>query len=77
MGVDITGMSVEEGSIEAVEAVKKLASDLGIPKQLRDLGIPKSALPMLAADAINDVCTGGNPREITKEDILALYEKAY
>ena len=77
MGVDVTGMTLEEGSLEAVEAVKKLSLDLDIPQRLRDIGIPKDALPTLAADAFNDVCTGGNPREITQADILALYEKAY
>lgn len=77
MGVDVTGMSLEEGSIAAVDAVRELSLDLGIPQRLRDIGIPKEALEQLSEDAFNDVCTGGNPREITRKDILALYEKAY
>lgn len=76
MGADVTGMTIEEGSIAAVEAVQKLSLDLNIPQRLRDLNIPKDMLPQLAADAFNDVCTGGNPRKITQADILALYEKA-
>lgn len=77
MGVDITGMSVDEGAKAAVDAVKKLSIDLGIPQTLREINIPESALGQLANDAFNDVCTGGNPREITEADILELYRKAY
>ncbi len=77
MGVDITGLSEEEGAKAAVEAVKKLSLDLGIPQTLREIKIPETALEQLAKDAFADVCTGGNPREITEADILGLYKKAY
>ncbi|MCH5350503.1 MAG: lactaldehyde reductase [Clostridiales bacterium] len=77
MGVDITGMTTERGAAAAVEAVKKLSLDLNIPQRLRDINIPESALEQLSKDAFADVCTGGNPREITQKDILALYKKAY
>lgn len=77
MGVDVKGMTVSEGAKAAVEAVKQLSIDLGIPQTLREIGIPEEALEQLAKDAFNDVCTGGNPREITEADILELYKKAY
>ena len=77
MGVDTTGMSDEEAAKAAVEAVKQLSLDLGIPQTLREIGIPKEALEQLAKDAFNDVCTGGNPQPITEEDILNLYKKVY
>ena len=77
MGVDITGLSEEEGAKAAVEAIKKLSLDLGIPQTLREIKIPETALKQLAKDAFADVCTGGNPREITEADILGLYKKAY
>ena len=77
MGVDTTGMSQEEAAKAAVDAVKKLSLDLGIPQTLREIGIPEEALPQLANDAFNDVCTGGNPQPITEEDILALYKKVF
>ena len=70
MGVDITGMSVKDGAKAAVDAVKKLSLDLNIPQTLRDINIPKEALEQLSKDAFADVCTGGNPREITQADIL-------
>ena len=77
MGVDTTNMSPEEAAKSAVEAVKQLSIDLKIPQTLREIGIPEEALEQLANDAFNDVCTGGNPREITEADILELYKKAY
>ena len=77
MGVDTTGMSEEEAAQAAVDAVKQLSLDLGIPQTLREIGIPEDALPQLANDAFNDVCTGGNPQPITEEDILELYKKIY
>lgn len=77
MGVDVSGMTREEGAAAAVDAVKKLSLDLGIPQKLRDIDIPENALEQLSKDAFADVCTGGNPREITEKDILELYRKAY
>jgi lactaldehyde reductase len=77
MGVDTTNMSAQEAAVAAVEAVKQLSIDLKIPQTLREIGIPEEALEQLANDAFNDVCTGGNPREITEADILELYKKAY
>ncbi len=77
MGVDTTGMSQEEAAKSAVDAVKQLSLDLGIPQTLREIGIPEEALPQLANDAFNDVCTGGNPQPITEEDILTLYKKIF
>ena len=34
-------------------------------------------IPTLANQAINDICTSGNPREVTVDDIISLYKKAY
>ena len=77
MGVDTTGMSVEEGVEAAVEAVKQLSLGIGIPQKLNEIGVRKEDLHQLAIDAFNDVCTGGNPRPTSIEDIEALYNEAY
>lgn len=77
MGEDITGLTREEGAKVAVNAVKKLSLDLNIPQTLREINIPKESLKQLAKDAYADVCTGGNPRDITENDILELYQLAY
>lgn len=77
MGEDVTRLTREEGAKVAVNAVKKLSLDLNIPQTLREINIPKESLKQLAKDAYADVCTGGNPREITENDILELYQLAY
>ena len=77
MGVDVSAMDADEAAAAAVKAVKGLSVSLGIPQTLREIGIPEAALPQLAKDAFADVCTGGNPREITEADILELYKIAY
>ncbi len=70
------GMSQEEAARAAVDAVRALSVRVGIPQHLSELGIKESDLDKLAMAAIVDVCTPGNPREVTKEIILDLYKKA-
>ena len=56
----------------ACDAVAKLSQDVGIPKDLK--GIAKEEdLDFLAESAMNDACRPGNPKDPTKEDIIALY----
>ena len=69
------GMSVDEAVDAACKAVRDLAVEVGIPQHLTELGIKASDIPALAEQAITDVCTPGNPREVTKEDIIELYTK--
>ena len=77
MGVNTDGMTEAEGVKAAVEAVKQLSISIGIPQKLNEIGVRKEDLHTLAIDAFNDVCTGGNPRPTSIEDIEALYNKAY
>ena len=77
MGVNTDGMTEAEGVKAAVEAVKQLSISIGIPQKLNEIGVRKEDLHTLAVDAFNDVCTGGNPRPTSIEDIETLYNKAY
>lgn len=79
MGAYKEGMTKEEAANAAVKAVRDLAIRVGIPQHLRDLGkgITEADLPRLAKAAMQDVCTPGNPREVTEEVALELYKKAY
>lgn len=77
MGVDTTGMSEAEGVKAAVEAVRQLSLSIGIPQKLHEIGVKEGDLHQLAIDAFNDVCTGGNPRPTSVEEIEALYHKAF
>ena len=75
MGVDTTGMSAQEAAQAAVDAVKALSIRVGIPQTLTALGIKEEDIPALAAQAIADVCTPGNPRDVTEAEIVELYNK--
>lgn len=75
MGVDTTGMTAEEAAQAACDAVKALAIRVGIPQHLTEIGITEENIPALAAQAITDVCTPGNPREVTEAEIVELYKK--
>lgn len=77
MGVDTTGMDQETYRKAAVDAVKKLSKDVGIPEKLHEIGVKEEDLPALAQSAFDDVCTGGNPRECTVESILGIYKTAF
>lgn len=71
---DAETMLLDEVRDRAVEAIQKLSTDVGIPSTISELGVRKEDLPAIAKDALNDVCTPGNPREVTIEEIISLYE---
>ena len=76
MNVYTPDMTREEAAAAAVKAVRELSVRVGIPQHLSELGIKEEDLDKLAAAAFADVCTPGNPREVSKEIILELYKKA-
>ena len=76
-GLDMSETTDEEAIDKVVEAVKELSRKLNIPQTLREIGIPHDMIPTLANQAINDACTPGNPREVTVEYIIDIYESAY
>ena len=74
MGVSGTeNMSVEEYRKAAIDAVKQLSADVGIPADLKDI-VKAEDLQFLAESAYADACRPGNPRETSVEEILALYK---
>lgn len=78
MGVSgVEKMSLAEARQAAVAAVRDLAQRVNIPQKLGALGVQAADLEDLALAAFNDVCTPGNPRDVTAADILALYRKVF
>ncbi|MBQ9071479.1 MAG: lactaldehyde reductase [Clostridia bacterium] len=74
MGVKGTeNMSVEEYRAAAVNAVKQLSLDVGIPADLKEI-VKAEDLQFLAESAYADACRPGNPRETSVEEILELYK---
>ena len=74
-GVYKPEMTNQEAAEAACTAIEDLSKLVGIPQHLSEPGITEADIPALAEQAITDVCTPGNPREVTKEDIIALYHK--
>ena len=73
MGVPGTeSMTQQEYRTAAVDAVKQLSRDVGIPADLKAI-VKEEDLPFLAESAFKDACTPGNPKEPTLEEIIALY----
>ena len=78
MGVpDVDGMDQETYRQAAIDVIQKLADDVGIPKSLSEAGVKREDIPFLAESAFNDACTPGNPRDASKEEIIAIYESIF
>ena len=61
----------------AIDVIQKLADDVGIPKSLSEAGVKREDIPFLAESAFNDACTPGNPRDVSLEEIIGIYESIY
>ena len=72
MGVDTTGMDQEAYRKAAVDAVKKLSQDVGIPADLKEI-VKVEDLDFLSQSAYDDACRPGNPRETSVAEIKELY----
>lgn len=74
MGVEgAENMSVEKYRKAAIDAVKKLSNDVGIPSNLKEI-VKEEDIEFLSESAFADVCTGGNPKNTSVEDIIKLYK---
>ncbi len=74
MGVKgVDDMSQEEYRKAAINAVKQLSQDVGIPADLKDIVKPED-IPFLAQSAYDDACRPGNPRDTSVEEITELYK---
>ena len=73
MGVEgVDEMTLDEARKAAVDAVKKLSHDVGVPENLKDIVKPED-VDFLAQSAYDDACRPGNPRETSVEEIKELY----
>lgn len=76
MGVNPAGLSTMEVAEKGVEAIRKLSQAIGIPTGLSQIGVKESDIPMLADNAIKDICCFFNPRKIVLNDLLRIYKDA-
>ena len=74
LGVEgVDKMTQDEYRKAAVDAVRKLAEDVGIPTTLKGI-VKEEDIDALAQDAYNDACRPGNPKDVTVEDIKQLFK---
>ena len=74
MGVEgVDAMSQEEYRKAAIDAVKQLSIDVGIPKDLKNI-VKEEDIQFLAESAYADACRPGNPRDTSVEEIIKLYK---
>jgi alcohol dehydrogenase len=76
LGENIEGLNTIEAAELAVAAIRRLSKDIGIPSGLGAIGVTEKDIPIMAENAMKDVCTLFNPRTVKVEDIIDLYKKA-
>ena len=77
MHVDAQEFTKDEVIKTFCECIKDLSYRVGITQRLRDVGVKQEDIEMLSEKAMNDPCKPGNPREVSKEDFIYLYQKAW
>jgi alcohol dehydrogenase len=77
MGENIQGLTELEMANKAIDAIKKLCRDLGIPEKLRDIKATEDKLPEMAKLCVEANYNRWNPRHSTYNDFLTLFQKAY
>ncbi|MDX1302041.1 L-threonine dehydrogenase [Photobacterium sp.] len=76
MGINVEGMTAEQGADAALEAIQVLSNDVGIPAGLKELGAKDKDISILADNALKDACGFTNPKQATHEEISAIYAAA-
>lgn len=74
---DVDAMDQATYRQAAIDVIQKLADDVGIPKSLSEAGVKREDIPFLAESAFNDACTPGNPRDVTIDEIIGIYESIF
>ncbi|SEJ22305.1 alcohol dehydrogenase [Azotobacter beijerinckii] len=77
MGVNVQGMSAEQGAQAALAAIRTLSKDIGIPGGLGELGAKADDIPVLAANALKDACGLTNPRPADQQQIEEIFRSAF
>lgn len=77
MGVDVQGMSDEQGAQACIAAIETLAKEVGIPAGLKDLKVKEEDFAELATNAMKDACGLTNPIQPTHEQVVAIFAAAY
>ncbi|WP_297235327.1 iron-containing alcohol dehydrogenase [uncultured Flavonifractor sp.] len=77
MGEQIDGLSTGDAAAKAIQAIRTISRQVGIPANLKMLGVKPEDFGVMAENAMKDVCCLTNPRKATKEQIIEIYRRAY
>ena len=77
MGENVDGLSAQEAAQKAIDAIKTLSREIGIPSSLKELGVKPEDFKEMAENAKKDVCQVTNPRKATLEQVIEIYRQAY
>jgi alcohol dehydrogenase class IV len=77
LGVDTHGLEVEEAAAWAVVKTRELIASVGLPTTLKDIGVPQDLLPTLAEECVTRYPRPNNPRPLSLEDAVALYQRMW
>lgn len=76
LGIDTTGLSDMEAGYAAIDAIRALAADVGIPSGLTELGVKEEDLAIMATNAQNDACMLTNPRQASHAQVVDIFKAA-
>ena len=76
LGENITDCSPMQAADKAITAIRRLAKDVGIPKNLSELGVLEKDLEPMAANAMKDACHATNPRTATLAQVIGIFKVA-
>ena len=77
MGENVSGMTVMEAAMLAPEAVKNLAIDIDAPRNLETVGAKRESIPKMAEDGMKSGHLAVNPRQVSIEDVVEIFEAAF
>ena len=77
MGEQIDGLSTGDAAAKAIQAIRTISRQVGIPSDLKQLGVKPEDFEIMAENAMKDVCCLTNPRKATKAQIIEIYRRAY
>jgi len=75
MGAQTKNLSKRAAADLAIEMVRELARDVGIPAGLAELELPEETIPELSRNAMNDACFITNPRDAEEEEISEIFRQ--
>ncbi len=61
----------------AIERIKELINEVGLPTRLRDVGVPREGLEVIAEACMTDHQIRNNPKPVSQEELIGVLKKAW